>query len=102
MDPYHGGVCQAYQRGLRCGMTLVQLLAERRGLRSRPYLPSLNQREILSWARRYRQRTGSWPSYLSGPIADAPGETWRRVDQALGSGNRGFRGGLSLALLLAQ
>jgi hypothetical protein len=93
---------RANQRGLHCSMTLAQLLVEHRGLRSRAYPPSLNQKVILSWARQHRQRTGSWPSSLSGPIAGAPGETWRGVDQALRSGNRGLRGGSSLAVLLAQ
>src|SRR5262249_26021345 len=43
-----------------------------------------------------------WPTLKSGPIAEAPGETWRRVDAALRHGLRGLPGGNSLAELLAR
>lgn len=39
---------------------------------------------------------------LSGPIDDAPGETWTGVDQALAKGQRGLPGGSSLAKLLVE
>jgi hypothetical protein len=41
-----------------------------------------------------------WPVCHSGPIADAPGETWGAVNQALYLGVRGFPGGSSLSRLL--
>jgi hypothetical protein len=44
----------------------------------------------------------AWPTARSGPIADAPDETWRAVDEALRSGGRGLQRGLTLASLLAQ
>src|SRR5262249_52355965 len=38
----------------------------------------------------------------SGPVPEAPGETWSMVDGALRVGLRGLPGGLSLARLLAR
>jgi hypothetical protein len=57
---------------------------------------------ILAWADRHRRRTGRWPRRDSGPVADAPGETWVNVGQALGKGLRGLPGGSSLFRLLAE
>ncbi len=76
------------RRGLAGGWTLVRLLAARRGWRTQPYLPRLTIRRILAWADAHHQRTGAWPVRNSGPIADAPGETWRGVDDALRHGLR--------------
>jgi hypothetical protein len=56
----------------------------------------------VAWAHKYHRRTGAWPSALSGPIPDAPGETWRAVDEALKLGLRGLRPKSSLARLLAR
>jgi hypothetical protein len=90
------------QCGLSRGMTLLQFLVERRGLRTRLYLPRLTKKQIMAWAHKYHRRTGAWPSALSGPIPDAPGETWRTVDEALKLGLRGLRPKSSLARLLAR
>jgi hypothetical protein len=90
------------QRGLAGGLSLARLLAERRGARSRYYAPPLQRRQILAWARAHHRRTGTWPTARCGPIVEAPGETWRGVDEALRGGRRGLRGGQSLAGLLAQ
>src|SRR5262249_38509070 len=90
------------QRGLAGGLSLARLLAEQRGVRSRYYARPLLRREILAWARAHRRRTGTWPTARSGPIVEAPGETWRAVDEALHGGRRELRGGQSLAGLLAQ
>src|SRR5262249_52267472 len=90
------------QRGLTGGLSLARLLAEQRGVRSRHYAPLLRRRGILIWARAHYRRTGAWPTARAGPIADAPGETWRAVDEALRGGQRGLRGSLSLASLLAR
>src|SRR5437868_3755517 len=38
----------------------------------------------------------------SGPIPEAPDESWMRVDSALKQGNRGLPGGSSLTRLLAE
>jgi hypothetical protein len=52
------------------------------------------------WADAHRQRSGQWPTSESGPVIDAPGETWLAVNLALYEGLRGFPGGPSLARLL--
>jgi hypothetical protein len=95
----------ALQRGTRGfprGLTIKQLLALHHGVRNTACLPTLRESTIVSWARAHLRRTGAWPTRLSGQISDAPGETWRNVDQALCKGFRGFPGGSSLARLLAE
>jgi hypothetical protein len=77
------------------------LLVKKRGVRNTRNLPPLTQEQILRWADRYFQRTGQWPKYTCGPIAEAPGETWAVVDNAQRKGKRGLPGGSSLAKLLA-
>jgi len=89
-------------RGLPGGSSLAQLLAEHRGVRNRKHLPPLTQEQILRWADAYHQCTGSWPRRNTGPITDAPGETWMAVEMALNHGIRGLPGGSSLAMLLAE
>jgi hypothetical protein len=85
--------------GLPGGSTLARLLAERRGRR---LAPPLTVAQILAWADLHHGRTGRWPSALSGPVADAPGENWHPLDTALQRGGRGLPGGTSLARLLVQ
>lgn len=87
---------QKGQRGLPGGSSLARLLAAQRGVRNLHDLPRITKRQILKWACAYRQRTGRWPTRRSGPIADAPGETWTAVDTALQKGQRGLPGGSSL------
>jgi hypothetical protein len=89
-------------RGLPCCGSLAQLLAKHRGVRNRKRLPNLSVPKILAWARAYRARTGRWPTHLSGPIPEAPGETWGGIHAALYDGGRGFAGGSSLYQLLRQ
>jgi hypothetical protein len=60
----------------------------------------LTVEQILAWADAYHARTGEWPSSCAGPVADAPGEKWVNIDQALRAGVRGLPGGDSLARLL--
>ena len=64
-------------------------------------LPRLSLRQILIWADEHRKQTKLWPSLYSGPILGTDGEEWMAVDKALRHGNRGLRGGDSLACLLA-
>jgi hypothetical protein len=92
---YRGG------RGLPGGSSLVRLLALARGRRNRRQLPSLNAKDVLAWADAHRARTGKWPGAHSGPIAEAPGETWAAINAALASRRRGLVTGGSLARLLA-
>ena len=88
-------------RRLTGGSSLLLLLVQKRGLPHPWKPPPLIEEQILRWADRRRQRTGSWPKYQSGAIADAaPGETWAGVDSALRYGKRELAGGSSLARLL--
>jgi hypothetical protein len=64
--------------------------------------PPLTEGQILAWADAHRARTGGWPGTGSGPVADAPGESWKAVDTALRVGCRGLPGGDSLPRLLAR
>jgi hypothetical protein len=89
-------------RGLAGGSSLARLLAERRGVRYQRQLPRLTEAQILRWADRHFGRTGRWPHRRSGPIPDAPGENWHKVQNALTFGLRGLEGGTSLARLLAK
>lgn len=88
-------------RGLTGGSTLAELLVKHRGIRRQGYLPLLRPRRIRAWAKAHFRRTGQWPTDKSGPIVDAPGETWLGVDMALRKGHRGLSGASSLAKLLA-
>ena len=81
-------------------LTLVRLLAEYRGVRNPKRLPPFSIKQILAWADAHYRRTGRWPTADSGPIPEAPGETWLRVETALRVGVRGLPGGDSLARLL--
>ena len=56
--------------------------------------------EILRWADEYHNRHGTWPDSTSGPIPEAPGETWKRVNVALLRGGRGLPRGATLKRLL--
>jgi hypothetical protein len=87
-------------RGLPGHSSLAQLLAERRGVRNRMALPPLAEEQILTWADAHHARTGAWPRIDSGPIVDAPGETWLAAHTALVEGCRGMPGGSSLPRLL--
>ena len=48
------------------------------------------------------QLTGRLPTETSGPIPEAPGETWKAVQVALVRGGRGLPGGNSLAYPLGR
>ena len=89
-------------RGLPEKSSLARLLARRRGVRNRKDLPTLSTDQILAWADAHHAATGAWPTRSSGPVRDAPGETWMAVAMALQLGRRGMPGGSSLARLLAD
>jgi len=87
-------------RGLPGGSSLARMLARQRGVRNRQGLAPLTFPEILRWADQYHDRYGTWPDSSSGPIPEAPGETWKRVNDALMRGHRGLPPGASLKRLL--
>jgi hypothetical protein len=90
------------QRGCRAGSSLAQLLEKRRGVPNKSNRPSLHVEEILRWADAHLQQSAAWPTVKSGPIAQAPGETWSAVESALRDGTRGMPGGETLARLLQE
>ncbi|MBW3541452.1 MAG: hypothetical protein KY476_14390 [Planctomycetes bacterium] len=90
------------RRGLTGGSTLPRLLAEKRGVRKRAMRTELSPRQICQWARAHRHRTGESPHKRSGPVHEAPDETWGGIDHALRTGYRGLPGGSSLSQLLAE
>jgi hypothetical protein len=101
------GVHKALRKGLRGlpgGSSLVRLLREQRGARHwiRGERAPLTIPQILAWADAHHTRTGHWPTGGSGPIPEAPDETWRSVGAALTQGMRGLPGGSSLARLLLR
>jgi hypothetical protein len=84
------------------GSTLAQLLACRRDVPNPNALPSFTIKQILDWADLHHHRYGYWPNSQSGPIDDAPEETWSCVNRALQGGYRGLKGGSTLARLLVK
>src|SRR5262249_15486069 len=88
--------------GLPGGTTLAKLLSKERGVRCPSDLAPLNAFGILAWADAHHARTGKWPTVLSGPIPEAPGEAWSAVEAALRHGCRGLPGGSTLARFIAQ
>jgi hypothetical protein len=90
------------RRGLAGGSSLSRLLRARHGRRQALRQPPLTVSAILAWAAAHRRRTGRWPSAASGPIVEAPRETWNGVNLALLAGNRGLPSGGSLAQLLRR
>lgn len=46
--------------------------------------------KVTAWAEAHRRRSGHWPSRMSGPIPEAPGETWHHVYDAARRGQRGL------------
>jgi hypothetical protein len=89
-------------RGLPGGSSLAQILEEHRGVPNPANRSPLTEDQVLNWADNHHSRTKKWPNSSSGPIADAPGETWHNVDAALSQGARGLPRGCSLARLLKE
>ena len=88
------------RRGLRPS-SLATLLGKHRHVRRHVRRRPLSLDEILKWADAYFNRTGKWPRQQSGPILEAPGETWQRVQSALLEGKRGLPGGETLTHFVA-
>lgn len=90
-------------RGLPGGTTLARLLEGHRGVPHRLHVVRLTLKHVLAWADEYHRRNGRWPKRASIVVPDAPRETWRRIDDALQAGTRGWGGKKSsLAQVLAK
>ena len=72
--------------------SLAKLLCAHRGRPHKHAQPEYKLDEILCWAFNHYERTGDWPGKHSGPIVEAPGETWKKVASAFVKGHRGLRG----------
>jgi hypothetical protein len=92
---------RAGRRGLTPRTSLARLLVEHRGRQALNGPPELTIESILRWADAYHEAHGRWPGEDSGPVSEAPSETWARISRALARGTRGLPGGSSLARLLA-
>jgi hypothetical protein len=87
------------RRKMPGGSSLARFLAAKRGLQNRP---DLSVELILAWADAFFARTGRWPNLESGPILEAPEETWGGVNHALRRKSRGLTVKCTLAKLLAE
>jgi hypothetical protein len=76
--------------------------AVREDLDERGEPPDLTTADILAWADAFLESTGDWPRHDSGPIPEAPGETWLLVAAALALGLRGFPPGGSIPRFLDE
>ena len=59
------------------------------GVRHPARLPRLEEWEILIRADSYHAQTTNWPMEKSGPLPEAPGESWSVADAVLRAGTRG-------------
>src|ERR1017187_10892350 len=87
------------RRGYWFGLVKTEVEADRQQ-RGEPH--DLAEDEILAWADAFFARTGDWPMFDSGPIPEAPGETWLLVAAALTLGLRGFPRGGSIPRFLDE
>ncbi|HEX4611080.1 MAG TPA: hypothetical protein VH092_23015 [Urbifossiella sp.] len=90
------------KRGLPGGDSISRLLVRSRGWRNKQAAPRLTVEQIRGWVIAHFRRVGNWPTRESGPIHDAPGETWTAADIGLKRGQRGLPGGSSLSQLVRQ
>jgi hypothetical protein len=90
------------KRGRRGRTTLLRVLNRWRAGRKLMKPPSLSVAQIRRWADDYYAANGRWPMRQSGGIPGTPGETWRKIENALIRGDRGLPGGSSLARVLGQ
>jgi hypothetical protein len=78
------------------------MASEEHSQRRRLLNPPLSVEQILAWAKAHFQRTGHWPTFRAGKVAEAPGESWSAIYQALRRGLRGLPSGTSLPQLLDE
>ncbi len=84
------------------GSSLAKFLHEFFGVRNEKDLARFSDSELARWAQHFFDQTGDWPKRDSGPIQEAPAETWKAVDSALIHGGRGLPGGSSLPKFLEE
>jgi hypothetical protein len=84
------------RRGMPRRSSIPELLDAHRPAGRRRLTPE----RIRAWAEAHRAETGRWPATGSGQVTGVPGESWRKLDDALRKGYHGLKGGSSLARLL--
>jgi hypothetical protein len=89
-------------RGLPGGLSIARLLQAAKGVTARIGVPPLTVRKILAWADAFFKVHGDWPRDDSGPVAEAPRESWANINIALRAGTRGLPGQSSLLRLLQK
>jgi hypothetical protein len=82
--------------------SLSRLLAQERGVRRGKVPRPITVPQILQWADAYKERHGTWPDQTSGPIPEAPDESWNMVNAHLKAGRRGLPAGSSVSRLLVE
>lgn len=87
-------------RGYKGPHSLSSLLGNHYGEKYRHWLAPLSVKLIIEWAEKHKARTGKWPRVNSGPIPEAPPNTWCGINDALLHRRRGLLGGITLAQLL--
>lgn len=90
------------RRGLRTRCTLAQFLIRHRAKRNVRHPPNLSISQILEWCDSHYERTGDWPSSLTGRVLEQPEESWQRINEVLRTGERGLPGGTTLVRLLTS
>ncbi len=97
------GIDAALRRGNRGlpGGSSLPLFLKNRGIMRRPPLRKsrLTVDQVLAWADAYHKTHGAWPRPCAGPLADAPDETWKLINNVLVYGNRGLPKSSLFALL---
>ncbi len=89
-------------RGLAGGSSIIRLLVKHCRVRDPRNPPPLSVKQILAWVDAHYRRSGDWPTRSSGPVPEAPGETWSIICKAMTDGTRGLPGGASLVKLLSK
>jgi len=89
-------------RGLSRRLSIARLLRAAKGVRVRAGRPAFTVPQILAWADAFFKAHRVWPRPDSGPVAGAPGESWKKINAALCYGTRGLRGKSSLLGLLQK
>lgn len=77
-------------------LSLAMLLRQHRGIPLPGKLPSVDDKQVLAWARAFHAATGKWPSGLTRKWDRMP-VSWVRIDEAMKKGRvRGVKPGKSL------
>lgn len=75
-------------RGVRKKMSCIKELMTDEVPPGRP--GKLSMELIKTWADAFFAKNGYYPLTRSGPVDEAPGETWRNIEAAMRKGNRGL------------